>query len=484
MTYVPGFEWDIFISYPMEAEVWTRRFVADLMKGTVLPAAIDPKVYFAGKDWNLGGTSIDMLDAARNSALFVAVLTRDSLSDRHKRFLQQEMDNFQKSGIVKGRFCPIPLYPIDASQLRDAMPIGDPEAFWNTNLTFFYKDDGIPLLLDPSSEPNPGEYQKRVQKAAYQLRELLEKLRKSRSVEARINRQGPFEGKTVFLARKDAETYIEREWQSIRSSLLSDGATVVPSETDGATREGDVETLRRADLFVQLFHGLDRLDDAKAQFSAAEAETENRTGKSSKRLSILQWRKKQFNAEADSNFIRNLPDEDRKFCQSARTGTLEEFKLAISDELQKLSKPPPVSPSLDSQPYLYITADGSDRELAIKLQARARIRTLADVMTRDETQQREDFVAGLTRASGIVFLYGNADAKFIEAWSKEFIRNASLSKLLPKFTNRKWLYLAPPEKGQSGELMLPFDLRVEGSQTEFTLEGIEKICEELCGVLH
>jgi hypothetical protein len=32
--------------------------------------------------------------------------------------------------------------------------------------------------------------------------------------------------------------------------------------------------------------------------------------------------------------------------------------------------------------------------------------------------------------------------------------------------------------------MLPFELRVEGSQTEFTLEGIEKICAELRGVSH
>src|SRR5262249_46309034 len=118
------------------------------------------------------------------------------------------------------------------------------------------------------------------------------------------------------------------------------------------------------------------------------------------------------------------------------------------------------------------------------IQARAREHTLADVMTRDEARQRDDFIEGLTRASGIIFLYGNAEARFIEAWSKEFIRNAGLSKLLPKFKDRKWLYLAPPEKGQSGELMLPFELRVEGSQTEFTLEGIEKICAELRGVCH
>jgi hypothetical protein len=484
MAYVADFEWDIFISYPMEAEAWTRRFAADLLDGTELPAAIAPRIYFAGRDWRLGGTSDDMLEAARKSALFVAVLTRDSLSEHHKRFLTQEMDNFQKSGPIKDRFCPIPLHPISSSQLKEAMATTNPEAFWNTNLTFFYDDgDGIPLRLKPDSEPRPGEYSKRVQKVAYQLRELLEKLRSSRSDEVRINSHGPFAGTTVFLARKGTETYIESEWLTVRNTLLSDGSTVVPTfERNDDRRYTDVELLERADLFVQLFHGLDRLEDAKAQLKGAEAEAELRKSKTGKLLPILRWRKKHFNATADANLVGNLLEEDQKFCQGAQTGTLEEFKLAISDKLQECRNPPHPPPPPDSQPYLYITADKSDRDLAIKIQARAREQTLADVMTRDETRQRDDFIEGLTRASGIIFLYGNAEASFIEAWSKEFIRNAGLSKLLPKFKNRKWLYLAPPEKGQSGELMLPFDLRVEGSQTEFTLEGIEKICAELRGV--
>jgi hypothetical protein len=406
------------------------------------------------------------------------------LSENHKRFLSLEMDSFKKSGPVKDRFCPIPLHPVDPSQLRGAMPIDNPEAFWNTNLSFFYaEDDRIPLRLKPDSEPKPGEYSRRVQKVAHQLRELLDKLRASRSVEARINSQGPFAGKTVFLARRDKETYIEKEWLTVRSTLISDGATVVPdSESSDASPEADLELLRRADVFVQIFHALDRLDDARAQLKAAETEAASRKDKTGRPIPMLRWRKKHFDATADSNFLRNLPEEDQRFCEGSRTGTLEEFKLAISEALQELSKPPP--PVSTDQPYLYIAADKSDRDLAIKLQARAieGERALADVMTRDETKQRDDFVDGLTRASAIVFLYGSAEPTFVEAWLKEFIRNAGLSKLLPKFKNRKWLYLAPPEKGQGAELSQPFALRVEGSPKEFTLEGIEKICAELCGV--
>jgi len=44
MVYVSGFKWDIFISYPMEAEAWTKRFARDLLDGTDLPAAIDRRV--------------------------------------------------------------------------------------------------------------------------------------------------------------------------------------------------------------------------------------------------------------------------------------------------------------------------------------------------------------------------------------------------------------------------------------------------------
>jgi hypothetical protein len=39
-----------------------------------------------------------------------------------------------------------------------------------------------------------------------------------------------------------------------------------------------------------------------------------------------------------------------------------------------------------------------------------------------------------------------------------------------------------PEKTEEDEPLVPIEeLRIEGSQKEFTLQGIEKICAELCG---
>ena len=147
--------------------------------------------------------------------------------------------------------------------------------------------------------------------------------------------------------------------------MLSDRATVVPApESNGVSPEADLEALRRADLFVQLFHGLDRLDNAKAQLKGAEAEAKFRTGKAGKPFAILRWRKKLFDPKADSALLESLAEENQKFFEGSRTGTLEEFKLAISDKLQELSNPPPPPSPAGQQPYLYITADKSDRDLA------------------------------------------------------------------------------------------------------------------------
>ena len=51
------------------------------------------------------------------------------------------------------------------------MPVDNSQAFWNTNLEFFFVEDGTPLRLEPGIEPEPGRYRKTVQKVAYQLRQ-------------------------------------------------------------------------------------------------------------------------------------------------------------------------------------------------------------------------------------------------------------------------------------------------------------------------
>src|ERR1043166_5832113 len=107
MAYVPGFEWDIFINYPMEAEDWARQFEADLQKELAFLLSGKVAIYFAKRNWELGLNSNVMLEQARKSCLFLAILTRSSVTEGENRFLSKEGEAFRESGSVIGRFIPL-----------------------------------------------------------------------------------------------------------------------------------------------------------------------------------------------------------------------------------------------------------------------------------------------------------------------------------------------------------------------------------------
>jgi hypothetical protein len=192
--------------------------------------------------------------------------------------------------------------------------------------------------------------------------------------------------------------------------------------------------------------------------------------------------------------LENLDNDDQKFCQGAnvQTGLLEDFKVRIREELDKIrarvekireANEDPATPTPEcasgEKPYLYITADTVDLPLARQLQISARRRTVADIMVQDEPRRRDDFEEGLKQASGMVFLYGGAKPEFVDRWLKEFVRKSRLLKVHPKISA---LYLAPPERSEQEEPLVPIEeLRTLGSHKEFTLQGIENICAELCG---
>jgi hypothetical protein len=462
MAYTSGFKWDLFISYPMEAAKWAKQFHEDLLQEPRLCAAKGLDLYFAPQSWQLGDDSDGMLDAARSSALFVAILTADSVAGDASRFLRKEMDAFRESRPLKGRFCPIPLEPIEGDQLARAMPPGSPDAFWNANIEFYYREDGIPLRFDPNSE----EYRKALQKVAYQIRNRLNEIK---TPDDSPDLKGPFAGVVVYLARTAPGSSAEKAWQEIRNMLVNDGATVVPSsQSDEADFKQAVE---KADLCIQLFSP-EETDHAKAQFKALEPCT------SSKSIPVLQWRVK-YNGKIDAAVLRGLEPDDRDFCEGAQTGSLEEFKVTIRTELERRKKaplgPPPPPPS---EPYIYITADVPDLRLARELQRTAREHAVVVIMAEEQANRREDFESNLMLASGVIFLHGNAERRFVELWLNEFVKKTRLLKLHPKIAA---LYEAPPEKPEDELPSPPIKLRTEGSRKEFTVAGIEKICAELCG---
>jgi hypothetical protein len=471
MAYTFGFKWDLFISYPMEARKWAKQFQEDLQDETRLSSAQGLSVYFAPKSWELGDDSDGMLEAARSAAVFVAILTTDSLGGNASRFLRKEMEAFRESSPLKRRFCPIPLEPIDGVQLSKAMPPGSPDAFWNANLEFYYREDGIPLRFDQNSE----KYHKAVQKVAYQLRKRLDEIQSG--ADGAPSTQSPFQSVVVYLARNPPACSTEQAWQDIRNLLVNDGVTVVPSSTsdDNNFTTDPKEPAEKADLFIQLFSP-EEVQHAKAQFKVLE------TRASRESIPILQWRTK-YKGKIDAAVLEALEVEDRKFCEGAyvHAGLLEDFKVAIRSELERIAaakKLPPPPPPPPEQPYIYITADIPDLRLARELQKTARERAVTVIMDEDQANRREDFESNLMLASGVIFLHGTAERRFVELWLNEFVKKTRLLKLHPKVTA---LYEAPPEKPEEELPSPPIKLRMEGSQKEFTVAGIQKICAELCG---
>jgi hypothetical protein len=470
MAYTPDFKYDLFISYPIEAERWAKQFHEDLKDEMWLAAARGLEIYFAPKSWELGKDSDEMLDAARNSAIFVAVLTPYSVGEDSSRFLRREMEAFRESSPLKP-FCPIPLAPIDGAQLSRAMPPGNPDAFWHANLQFYYLEDRVPYRLEEKDE----RYKKAIQRAAYQLRKRLDEI-KSGAGEG-LSTKGPFAGLTVYLARDASGSTVAKESQDIRSLLLNDGVSVVPSASahgDAATGATEFGTAENAILFIQVFSAQE-VDHAKAQLEKFKA------SKSAKSIPVLQWRKK-FKENIDAAVLQALEREDREFCEGAQTGLLEDFKVVIRSKLAEIKaaqERPPSPPRPPEQPYIYITADTPDLPLARQLQKTAVERTegaVAVIMNEDETQRREDFESNLTLASGVVFLHGKAARRFVELWLNEYVKKTRLLKLHPKVAA---LYEAPPEKTEEQLPAPPIRLPVVGSQREFTTAGMETICAEL-----
>jgi hypothetical protein len=476
MAYVPGFTWDIFFSYPMEAEDWTNQFLLDLKKELgMLLAGKGLATYFAKRDWELGLVSDHMLEQARKSCLFLAILTRGSLAESETRFLRKEWEAFRGSGSVIGRFIPLSLKKVSGKEILKAMPIGNDESFHNNNARFFVEQDGVEHTLRPDSDPRRAAlYHDEVAKVADHISKRLDEMRLKQRVQNGSKTKGPFTGMTVLLSQK--EPRIESEWTEIHNLLSNDGVAILPTDNypdDEAGFDTAIAAdLSRADLFVQLlspgdeweYQSTDKTSRAKLQLDAAN--------KAEKRVPVLQWCK-----PIKRERLEQL-DQELFGASFLMVVGLEEFKHAIRETLTKLSKPPR-PPDVTERPYLYIAADTPDWNHALDLQETATKDTIALVMSEEKEKRQADFVETVAMAKAVIFLYGESDPGFVAGWLNEY---AKLRTKLTKQPKIAALYRAPPKKPK--KLNNPFGkdmVRDVGSEEVFSLEAIQQICAELRG---
>ncbi len=469
MAYAAGYDVDVFICYPMEAEEWTAQFAEALKKELLFELGKDVDVYFAKRDWKLGKPSNGMLDKARSAAVFLAVLTPSSVvASDSQRFAELEMRAFCEKGAADG-FCPILLRPIDSKDIARLMPVshpGSPGSFWKSVDFFRAGPDGVPRIFRYGSD----EYNDTVLTVAYHLKTLLEGLHAAKRAEA------PFSGKTVLLAPTTILD-LQDEMEKVRNLLRNDGVRVLP-ETDYPRDEAErgeriAEDLQKADLFVQLLshHQWIEPDDwDRAKQIHALAEQAGRP--------ILQWRKQREPSQ-------RMSEDDNKFFTgpTVTSGGLEEFKRSIRDKVKELSVAAQKStPQTESgNYYICVAADKLDVDTANELRKIADKKADTELVTEHALNwQLEDklkWIKESNLAAGIVFLYGDAKRAFIDGWLGEYLKKTRILKIYPKVAA---LYYTPRKKNKKPHEepgIHPQELRVLGSPQELRLKDIENIWE-------
>lgn len=224
MAYVPGATYDIFISYPRENNAsglhgarWVSEFYNHLKEvlDARIPSLEKPVIFFDEKNYESGQELPSLLDKARRSAIFLAILSPAYVA--RGKFTLKELSEYcnTHAGAAKIVVCVDYLYVGEASRPSE---LQGPQ-----RREFFRKNEsGVEV---PLSVTDP-EYMSRIHTVAQQIKNRLDELRSKAGKVITESRKGPLKGKTVLLAQVTDDLLDAAE--EVRNYIETLGAQVIP----------------------------------------------------------------------------------------------------------------------------------------------------------------------------------------------------------------------------------------------------------------
>jgi hypothetical protein len=473
MAYVPGFKYDIFISYPRENNradpegvQWVREFHRCLRTAidNQIPTKEQPDIFFDDHDFE-GGQHVEaLLDDARQSAIFLAIVSPPYIAP--EKFTLKELRAFcdtrspDERVIVSIHFLPVKSenYP--------------PELEGPKRIPFYWTNENdVPVPLTPRSHAN--EYTSKLYTIAYHLRNRLDEIRQKRSPSALGEKKGPFSGKTVLLGQVTDDLIDTRD--EVREYIEKLGAIVLPSGEYPPWGSDFIKTfeteLGKSDLFIQLLSKVRSQRDGET-LSCAQFQSKTAMGSGK---GVLQWR--------EPSDISKVQHYDKSILELASAMSLVQFKAAVRKKLEQLSasedESEKLAPLKSHDPFIYIAAHPEDLDRALKLKTVADTLGAARIME-DENKLR-DFLSQVPDAEAVLFLYGDAPRKFVDEWLAKYRKlKTTQFKTYPQL---EAVYYAPPPKTEMERKLRTGwkGLREFGSEETFNLEDMRKIFAELRG---
>ncbi len=463
-------KYDLFISYAHvdNEDSWVSQFVAKLNGALAIRNGGKPfSIFFDSRRIQANSVLEDMLSAARNSKLFLAVGSRAYVNNDH--FTVKELVAFNDAAQDPSRIFVISTLPLrDSDRWPDAISTHTPQIFFDR-----CEEDGIPSTL--TLQADGARYLREVNRLAEEIVRKLAQLAAPSTVTPFVSALGRlpeklapgFERKRVLIAQPTDG--LEDEVADLRAYLskFGDGLEVLPSSPypqGGAEfRAAYLLDLDRADLVVHL---LDRrpgrcppdLSEGYCMFQLNAAREHG--------VSIMQWR----DPRIDVNDIPNLEYREVLSGPGVTVCGFNEFKEAV----RKASLKPVAIDRPKNGAIVYVHASPNDMDMALRIGQNCGKYKLFCHLPQFEkkTINTRAVQERLTTSNAVLFLYCNADT----GWAQ---REAEA---VYKYSRRDGsqviaLCFGPPEK--SDMFVFPDARIIKGESESELFSKIDLLLKEL-----
>ncbi len=499
------FNKDIFISYahldnnplPPSEIGWISRFHESLEAFVSMRMGEKVRIW---RDSKLRGDDIfsdEIVGQFRNTAILVSILTpRYIKSEWCPREMREFCEAAEKSGGVivghKSRVIKVIKTPIDRDNV---LPDITRQVL---GYEFFkYEDGDTPLELDPAYGTEFAEaYNRKIATLAYDLKELLERLRDRDEVEGPTPEQTDRDRPAIFLAECSYD--LEDENEKMRIEFKTAGYRVLPEQPllkSEARQVAEVERLlAECRLSVHLIgRSYGSVPDGPSQKS--NVILQNGLGAAASRsrgLARIIWLPEGMRSDNPKQqaFIEALHrDANLQFGADLITASFEHLKAEIHRRLQQLQHPerPRVEVAdagSSGEKFIYLICTREDRSDTLPLRKalmKEGFSVEIPALEGDAAALRKVNERQLSQCDVVIVYYGAGD----EAWKRSV--DSDLKKL-PSYRSGKplrasFIYLAPPKTSDKEELVALessnlFDAS-EGASDRPVAEFVETISSNL-----
>lgn len=359
MTYLPGFENDVFISYTHKDNKyssegdngWVSHFHRVLQMRLTELLGMEAKIW---RDMKLSGAdnfNDEIFAQLRNSAVFIPIVSPGYISSS---YCQHELEEFQNAAKTKGgiqvgtllRAIKIVKTPLQGNKHRDILLA--------SSLGYeFYAQDPDTAFFD-EFEPGTGNFNRLLNRLAQDIKRVLEAMKSP----------SPHKG-TVYLAETSADLKADR--QKLVDELQAQGYQVLP---DGPLPEhaADIRQCVQADLEVSKMaiqlagprYGK-RPEGTDHSIVALQYEIIQNSG-----IPCVFWIAKRMEAiePLQIEFLQSLREHVTQGMDLLENKTLEDLKDVITARLDPHRQSKPMAKSIDNGLMrIYLICDQVDHPL-------------------------------------------------------------------------------------------------------------------------